>query len=117
MMINGKSTNSSMIQDGTYAYFWSGTQGTKMKIDTIASASPAATNQQTASLDQKVNTQCASWSVDASMFTSPANVTFTDLNSMMQKQPGSSSAPNMSSYCAQITDPQSKAACEAASGQ
>ncbi len=114
MTVEGKPFESSMIQDGTYGYFWSGTQGTKMKIDQTASASPTATTQKTADLDEKVDMKCGSWNVDDSMFTPPGNVTFTDLSAILQKQPTGSSVPNISSYCAQITDPQAKASCESA---
>lgn len=117
MTVNSKETESHMIQDGDVTYFWSGTQGTKMKIDESlkASASPTAGGQsQGADLNKDVDMKCSSWSVDNSMFTAPSDVKFTDLSETMMKMPqnktgGSSTSP--SSYCDQITDPAAKAAC------
>lgn len=123
LMIDNKEMESHMIVDREFGYFWSGTQGTKMKIDeTEKTASPLPEGQeQTQDIDKEVDLNCSSWSVDNSKFTIPTNVQFTDMTEIMQKmqqQSGGSGTPKIdSSYCNQITDPAAKAAClDAASG-
>lgn len=109
----------SMIQDGEYMYMWNGSQGTKMSIDSVPSASPTASTQQTADLDSEVDMDCSNWSVDESMFEVPADVKFTDMSAMMEKmQEQTQKMPKTdSSACDSIADPQTKAACVSALGQ
>lgn len=125
MMVDKKEMENHMIQDGDTTYFWSGTQGTKMKIDDSVKVSPSpATGQQSqgADINKDVDYKCSSWSVDNSKFTPPADVSFTDMSALMDKmkqtQPATGQEPGTtkSSYCDQITDPAAKAACISASG-
>lgn len=116
-MVNNQSMENHMIQDGDYVYFWSGTQGTKMKVSTIATPTPGATvgqQPQGADLNKDVDYKCSSWSVDNSKLTPPADVKFTDLTQMMTPQQTKSSPQTggtNSSYCNPLTDPAAKAAC------
>src|SRR3989344_3866057 len=110
MMADGKEMESHMIQDGDTGYFWSGTQGTKMKIDKEANASPVASaqNAQGADLDKEVDLKCSAWMQDSSKFEVPSNVQFTDVSAMIQKmQAPASAAPGGpgSSICDAITEP------------
>lgn len=124
---SGKMTESHMIQDGDTGYFWTGTQGTKMKIDTSVKASPAAGSaQQGADLDKQQDMKCSSWSIDGSKFTVPTDVKFMDVSgftgqtqTQTQTQTNTSAPSNSSvvkSACETITDPANKAACLNAAG-
>lgn len=117
----GKTTQTSVINDGDYMYSWYGTTGMKFKASSTTAPSPASgTGGQSADLDKQVDMNCSAWTADNSKFVPPADVQFTDYTEMMQKtQTGASGAPKMdSSYCNQLTDPQAKAACVSAiSGQ
>ena len=114
-MVNNQSMESHMIQDGDFVYFWSGTQGTKMKVSTIATPTPGAAGGQPqgADLNKDVDYKCSSWSPDTSKLTPPADVKFTDLTQMMMQQQKSSpqTGGTHSSYCNPLTDPAAKAAC------
>lgn len=118
--IDGKVMETHMISDGTYSYSWSsGTpQGVKMKIDEAqTAASPVAGQQQQVDIDQQVDMDCASWGVDNSMFTPPADVKFMDLSSITKPvsspaNQGTQQLKQDSSVCDQITDPAAKAACQ-----
>ena len=120
-LVNDKSMASSIIQDGTYMYMWSGNQGTKMSVEQVMTATPTPSSQST-DLDAQVDMKCSNTSPDSSKFTPPADVQFTDMSAMMDKmqsgQPGASGSPKMdASYCNQITDAAAKAACIKAAGQ
>lgn len=114
---------SSMIQDGEYAYMWSDAdkKGTKFKVSGLPSPSPAANSQaESVDLNQQVDLKCSAWGVDASKFTVPGDVEFTDMSAIMEKVQGQSGAVqnNQNNICDSITDPQAKAACVSAlSGQ
>lgn len=125
-LADGKTMDSHMIQDETYIYSWSSVypQGTKMKVETpTASPTPASSGQPAGpNLDQQVQYKCSPWGVDASKFTPPANVKFLDISTMTkttpsQTQPASGGGNSSSSYCDQLTDPQAKAACIAATAK
>lgn len=120
VMVESKEMESYMIVDDEFGYFWSGKQGTKMKIDeTEKTASPLPGDQeQSQDIDEEVDLKCSSWPVDNSKFTPPSDVEFTDFTQTMQQQSGGSGTPKIdASYCNQITDPAAKAAClDAASG-
>jgi hypothetical protein len=122
---DGKTMDSHMIQDETYIYSWSSAipQGTKMKVETVtASPTPTKTGQPASlNIDQQVQYKCSPWGVDSSKFTPPSNVQFLDI-SAMTKVPGAQTQPSgsgnsSSSYCDQLTDPQAKAACIAATAK
>ena len=117
-----------MVSDGEMTYIWTegSNQGTKMKTDepdqeTQTPPASAAGSNEVADWDKDVDMKCSGWTADGSKFAVPANVTFSDLSSMMEKlapstKENGSSAPNPSS-CESITDPETKAACIAATGQ
>ena len=103
----GKTFDSHMIQDETYMYSWSSLspQGVKMKIAELekVQASPTA---ESVDLNQEVDVNCSSWSVDSGKFTPPADVNFMET--------GTTPAQTQQldkSVCDQITDPQAKASC------
>lgn len=108
----GIETESYMIQDGQYGYIWSGTQGTKIKVDATA-ASPTGNQQQNADLSKEVDLNCSAWSADSSKFEVPQDVQFTDLSQLVKPQasPGTTNDSQGSSFCDQLTDPVAKAAC------
>ncbi len=122
-----KTIESHMISDGTYSYIWTSdqTQGIKMKIDQIKitpGAEKQTTDQQGFDLNKETNLKCASWTVDGTKFTPPANIKFTDLtqtiNQLQPKTTGNSTAPQTASPCDQIADAAAKAQCiKALSGQ
>ena len=117
---SGKTIENHMIQDGNYVYFWTGSEGTKMKMDVLATPSPQATTNQSADLDKQASMKCSPWGVDQSKLAVPADVKFTDMSAMMQNVKGMTTETNGSgaSPCDSITDPQAKASCESAmSGQ
>src|SRR3989344_1943163 len=103
----GKTFDSHMIQDETYMYSWSSLspQGAKMKIAELekVQASPTA---ESVDLDQEVDVNCSSWSVDSSKFTPPSDVNFTETGTTPTQ-----TQKLDPSVCNQITDPQAKASC------
>ncbi len=111
MTDENKTVDSHMINDGTYMYSWSsmGSQGTKIKLDSIAEASKKAdtTQNQNVDLNKEVDYKCSSWSVDSSMFVPPATIQFMDLSETMKQV-------QQQSPCDQITDSEAKAACQKA---
>ena len=111
---DGTQIESHMIQDGKFGYIWSGTQGTKIKVDETATASPSTTdNQQTTDLSKEVDLNCSAWSADSSKFEVPQDVQFSDLSGFTQPQvsPGTTNDSQGSTFCDQLTDPTAKAAC------
>lgn len=116
MMVEGKPMESHMIQDGTYVYSWTGSQGAKFKVDETLKASPVpGGQQQNVDLDKEVDYKCSSWSADNSKFTVPTDVKFVDMSETMKQVPTQSgNQGTQPSACDQITDPQAKAACVAA---
>lgn len=84
-----------MVNDGTYIYMWTDGQqsGYKMSLAVMKqqeaqiteSPSNGTSSSQPVDMQQKADYSCGPWSVDASLFTVPTNVTFTDYSSMMQQ--------------------------------
>lgn len=117
---DGKTTDGTVIYDGTYAYFWSSSssQAIKYKMGSIEDMQKQAQGQaQTMDLSQKVNFDCSNWSVDNSKFVPPSNIQFTDFTEMMMKvqaspATGGTNGNSMKSACSAISDPSAKAACE-----
>lgn len=78
------------IVDATTMYWWAdtpeGTMGMIMPVsetDTTVSAESEVAANQPITPDQDVQYDCAPWSVDASVFTPPADIEFTDMAAMM----------------------------------
>jgi hypothetical protein len=102
---NGKTNASHMINDGTYVYIWTDGQTSGYKLSLAAvkqeqaqvSATPnnpsTKTPQQSVNMKQQANYSCGPWSSDATMFTVPTNITFTDYSSFMQGGTGSTAQP------------------------
>ncbi len=112
---SGKMMYSHTIQDGTYGYIWTDgvAQGTKIKVDTMTKTPPTtgsqpSTQSQNVDLNAQLDMKCSAWSPDASMFTPPTTIQFTDLSAMVKQVPKGA--------CDQITDPTAKAACLSAMG-
>lgn len=97
---NGKTNASHMINDGKYMYYWSDGEksGYKMSLDFVKqqaaqitttpdnniSSSNEQTPSQAVNMKQQADYSCGGWSEDASMFTVPTDITFTDYSTMMQ---------------------------------
>lgn len=93
---DGKTEASHMINDGSYIYMWTDGQqnGYKMSLAVVkqeeaqVTESPSTNTNvqpsQTVNMQQKSNYSCGPWNLDASVFTLPTKVTFTDYSSMMQ---------------------------------
>ena len=115
---SGKVSDFSLIRVGDTNYIW-GTGlpgGIKMTI----SAKDLAGNtqvQQYVNADQKADYKCGAWITDASKFTPPANVKFTDYSAMMPKSNASpaGTGAGYSSQCAACNylTGESKIACTA----
>ena len=74
----GKTFSGHMIIDSGYSYLWSDAMPRGMKI-AMSDVQPTgtATNNQSMDVNQTVSYSCKPWVPDSSMFTLPANVTFT----------------------------------------
>ena len=107
MTFEEKTIDSHMIQDETYMYSWSSLspQGVKMKIAELEKVQASPTTE-SVDLDQEIDVNCSSWSVDSSKFTLPANVNFVETRTTPTQ-----TQQLDKSVCDQITDPQSKASC------
>jgi hypothetical protein len=112
---NGKQMKTHMINDGTYVYMWIDGQkdGYKMSTATVkkeAAQISVAPNEQApteaVNMNQQVNYSCGPWSVDTSVFTLPAGITFTDFSSMMQGV-----TPGAAMRSQGMTDEQKKSMC------
>jgi len=84
----GMPTYSHMISDGSTNYIWTSesNQGFKMKMEAMTSASSTvpSSKYQAISYDQQLVYKCQPWTVDASVFALPKDITFTDMNVMMK---------------------------------
>lgn len=74
----GKTFSGHMIIDSGYTYIWSDalSRGMKMAMSDVQPTG-TATNSQSMDVNQTVSYSCKPWIPDASVFTLPANVTFT----------------------------------------
>jgi hypothetical protein len=92
---NGKTESSHMLNDGSFVYIWTDGQqnGDKMSLTAVKQEEAQVTESpndnspqpsQAVNMQQKTNYSCGPWVADASVFTVPTNVTFTDYSSMMQ---------------------------------
>ena len=107
-----KETTSQVVSDGVYTYVWSSESptGIKMKIDVTSPTASAQTGN--FNLDQEVGLSCSTWGVDASKFTVPANIQFTDFSSMTApKAESKTTKTQTASPCDQISNPAAKTAC------
>lgn len=122
-----KTIQSHMIRDDKTSYVWmeGETVGYKMSVESISQTPPqgGTTNTQgSVDLDKKADYSCNPWVVSGSMFQMPSNMQFTDLNSMMQKSPGTTGTQggtqDMKSIqcaaCDTVPDLTQRAQCKAA---
>lgn len=118
---SGKTTMSHMISDGKTSYIWTDGESTGYKMtvpETSASPGTAPSSEEPAmsgegDLNQAADYNCSAWIPDNSMFTPPADVTFSDFSQMMQPS-GAPTAPAMKegdtssqcSYCDSLSGDQ-----------
>ena len=116
----GKATTAHIISDGTDIYIWSSAMngGIKMSLAAAKSAATNAQNNQSVNINQNVSMNCGAWTVDASKFIVPTNITFSDMSKFFpQGQPTVTVAPETgaqtgTSPCDQIPAGPAKTACE-----
>ena len=101
---NGKTTQTHMVNDGSFVYMWTDGQksGYKMSLASIKNEATKTTNttsgsttdqspaQQGVNMQKQSDYSCGPWAADKSLFTVPTDVTFTDYTSMMQGATGAS---------------------------
>ncbi|MCR4324336.1 MAG: hypothetical protein NUV69_01465 [Candidatus Curtissbacteria bacterium] len=111
---NGTEMHSSMINDSEYTYTWTPVMGQGVKIKNSAATEQTQDQNQDFDVNKEVDMKCSSWSPDNSKFTPPSDVQFMDLTQTQEQtqSPATASPGTSNSMCAQITDPQAKAACE-----
>jgi hypothetical protein len=114
----GKEDKMNMLRKGNDNYIWGGSlpMGIKMTISLEEFAGTAKTNQyasQSVDPNKEYDYNCAPWTPDASLFTPPADVKFTDMSAMMPKASGAPVKGAGGFSCAGIADASAKAECEA----
>ena len=84
----GAQTDAHMIQKGNKSYMWSSAQGDQGIVMTSqesqAQNTPSGQADMGVDMDEALDYKCADWSGDASKFTLPSTVTFTDISTMMK---------------------------------
>jgi hypothetical protein len=115
--VNGKQTMMNMMQDDGYTYVWGSAlpEGIKMKVDTSKNNDTTSGSSQYFDPNQEMNFNCKTWSVDASKFVLPTNITFRDMSAMMNPSGGANNGAAMKAgqcaACAQLQG-EAKATCE-----
>jgi len=114
---DGKQNQVSMIRIGDTNYIWGSAlpSGIKMTLSLDKIRQSAQVSQYQA-VTQKTNYSCLPWNVDASLFTPPANIKFTDVTSMIPVSPTGTQTQTQTTGsvdpCAAITNATAKTACE-----
>lgn len=85
-MSGSGNVESHMIRNQNDVFVWSGSQGAKMNVSSMASGQAAAGNDGQVSLDQNVEYACESWVKDESRFSVPTSVEFIDISAAIQSQ-------------------------------
>lgn len=91
----GTAMSSYSIIDGEYMYSWGSEmpEGMKMKLDAMTemgnmtkpeTGADAQPPKEVVAYDEALDYDCEAWSVDASLFVPPSNITFTDYSEMMK---------------------------------
>ncbi len=77
---------SHMIVSDNTSYVWTDqtVEGFKMSLDQTTEVETTNANTEAVDIDREVDYSCENWSGDESMFSLPSNVTFTDMNAMME---------------------------------
>lgn len=122
---DGKTYSGSMINDGTYMYMWTATppQGMKLKITAEMDKQIEEAKQNQAYIDPNtpMSYRCNNWSNDATIFTPPAEVTFTDYSAQMEQmrkmQQKMQSSPGAAVDNAEQMKAAQCAACESLEGE
>lgn len=86
--LDGQTFDGSTINDGSYIYSWSSlsNQGTKIPVDFDDGSEVENEPDKPSNYiddNKQVDYSCSPWGVDQSMFTAPANITFTDISAQM----------------------------------
>jgi hypothetical protein len=118
---DGKDIETHMVSDGTYVYIWSAAMpmGIKMNLSAAKNAANNAQTNQAINMNQNVDMQCGSWSVDDSKFTVPSDVKFSDFSNLLPQGQGAPKtvAPSVpgaqtgSSPCDQVPAGPARTAC------
>jgi len=112
--MDDKNTTSYMVNDGEWVYTWNSGSTTGMKMnpeemddeymedyeeDEMYEEMDDEDSHDLSNQEFKLN--CEDWKVDASMFTPPANIEFTDLSAMMNnfKNDLQEGTPDMTAFC------------------
>lgn len=116
--VENNTTNGHMIVNENTAYLWidGQTTGYEMSMDVVNKA--AGTNINTASqidLDKKIDYDCKSWNVDASVFILPTDIKFTDLSKLISPAGSGIDKAKQCSACDQVPE-SAKAQCKTALG-
>lgn len=110
----------SMIKVADTMYIWGSStpQGIKMQLDAnqLAAQNTEDTNQQLIpgqtpfDMTKDMEYTCVDWQEESTMFTPPANITFTDMTSMMETMPSMSDPEAACAMCDSL-DGDNKTAC------
>ncbi len=108
-----------MIMDGTSMRYWTSisTQGFKTAIDPETMEPTKTNTPQTVNYNQDFEYNCSPWIVDASKFTPPSTISFTDLNVPTKATGGNVMTGSKTQQCAAcdlVPDASGKAQCKAA---
>jgi hypothetical protein len=85
----GKAVVGHSIVDAGFSYTWIDgmKDGFKVSVTPGAGQSGAPSGAQGIDMEAKIDYRCETWTLDASKFEPPANVTFRDMSAMMQGMP------------------------------
>lgn len=112
---NNQTMMSHMMVDGQTSYMWvdGQTTGYKMSLDKLTAPDSAA-KERGIDPNKNFDFSCSDWAVDASQFTTPTNIQFTDVSAMMDKAPtGGMPTTNTMAACDTLQEP-AKSQCQAA---
>lgn len=113
---------SNLINDGQYQYSWQEgeDEGVKISLEQITANQPAMDSQSdepasSVDQDEDYNFECQEWSVDESRFSPPGDVDFIDYSQQIEdaQQAQEANSEALEEACAQISDAEARAACEA----
>jgi hypothetical protein len=89
MRMDSVPSDSHSINTADRIYTWSGKEGTVMKMEDIArlpeNAGQPSSQEKTTTTAEKPSPKCEATSIDESMFTPPADVTFQDMSEMLKQ--------------------------------
>lgn len=108
---DGKTIESHMISDGTYAYSWTNIapQGIKIKMPDAQTAEQQKTDTNYQELMKNYDYKCRNWIVDSSKFDVPTDITFSDMSKLLEDMGGNKSLCAACDYAQTEAD---KTACK-----